>query len=51
MNKAKTELLVGFFVLITIAALLFLALRVANQNLSTDGETYILYAKFDNIGS
>ena len=51
MNKAKAELLVGFFVLLTVAALMLLALRVANQNLSTEGETYTLYAKFDNIGS
>lgn len=51
MNKAKAEFLVGFFVLLSLAALVFLALRVTNQNLSTEGETYTLYAKFDNVGS
>lgn len=51
MNKAKAEVLVGIFVLLALAALVFLALRVTNQNLSTEGETYTLYAKFDNIGS
>ncbi|MFC3092826.1 outer membrane lipid asymmetry maintenance protein MlaD [Alteromonas sediminis] len=50
MNRAKTELLVGLFVVLTIAAGLLLALQVANQNMSTDGESYTLYAKFDNIG-
>lgn len=50
MNRAKTELLVGLFVLLTIGALLLLALKVTNQNLSTEGDTYTLYAKFDNIG-
>jgi phospholipid/cholesterol/gamma-HCH transport system substrate-binding protein len=51
MNKAKTELFVGLFVLLTIAALVLLSMRVVNQNVSTNGETYTLYAKFDNIGS
>ena len=51
MNKAKAELFVGVFVILTIAALVLLALRVTNQNLATEGETYTLYAKFDNIGS
>ena len=51
MNRYKTELMVGVFVLMTIAALLLLALKVANQTVVTDGDTYTLYAKFDNIGS
>lgn len=46
----KVELAVGFFVALTIAALLLLALRVANQGTEGTGETYQLYAKFDNIG-
>ena len=50
MNRYKTELMVGVFVLMTIAALLLLALKVANQTVVTDGDTYTLYAKFDNIG-
>jgi len=50
MNRAKTELLVGLFVVLTIAAGLLLALKVANQNMSTEGDSYTLYAKFDNVG-
>ena len=51
MNKYKTELMVGLFVVLTIGAVLLLALRVANQAMTDDGATYTLYAKFDNIGS
>ncbi len=50
MNRYKTELMVGVFVLMTVAALLLLALKVANQTMASDGDTYTLYAKFDNIG-
>lgn len=50
MNKYKTEVLVGVFVALTIGALLLLALKVANQTIASDGATYTLYAKFDNIG-
>jgi len=35
---------------VTIAAGLLLALKVANQNMSTEGDSYTLYAKFDNVG-
>ncbi|MDC8830072.1 outer membrane lipid asymmetry maintenance protein MlaD [Alteromonas gilva] len=50
MNRYKTELMVGVFVIMTVAALLLLALKVANQTMASDGDTYTLYAKFDNIG-
>ena len=50
MNKYKTELMVGVFVVLTIGAILLLALKVANQTMATEGDTYTLYAKFDNIG-
>ena len=50
MTSRKTEILVGFFVALTIAAVLLLALRVANQGMSGSGETYTLTARFDNIG-
>ena len=46
----KIELAVGFFVAIGIAALLVLSIKVANSGMSGNGETYQLYAKFDNIG-
>jgi phospholipid/cholesterol/gamma-HCH transport system substrate-binding protein len=50
MKSRKAELLVGLFVVFTIAAALMLALKVANQSMSNSADTYTLYAKFDNIG-
>jgi phospholipid/cholesterol/gamma-HCH transport system substrate-binding protein len=50
MKSRKVELLVGIFVALTIAAGLMLALKVANQSMSNSEDTYVLYAKFDNIG-
>lgn len=50
MTSRKTEILVGLFVALAIAATLLLALRVANQGMSGSGETYTLTARFDNIG-
>ena len=44
------DLWVGFFVAIGIAALLFLALKVGNLSSAQLSETYVLTAKFDNIG-
>ncbi|GLX77919.1 outer membrane lipid asymmetry maintenance protein MlaD [Thalassotalea insulae] len=46
----KVELLVGLFAAIGIVALLMLSLKVADSGISGNGETYNLYAKFDNIG-
>ncbi|RUO62455.1 outer membrane lipid asymmetry maintenance protein MlaD [Pseudidiomarina insulisalsae] len=50
MESRNTQLAVGFFVIIGVLALLFLGLRAANTSFSANGETYKLYAKFDNIG-
>jgi phospholipid/cholesterol/gamma-HCH transport system substrate-binding protein len=50
MVSKKIELLVGLFAAIGIAALLMLALKVADSGISGNGTTYQLYAKFDNIG-
>ena len=50
MVSKKVELLVGCFVALGIAAILMLALKVANAGIQGDGETYKLYAKFENIG-
>ena len=50
MTTRKTELLVGTFVVLTLLAVLLLALKVANQGLSGSDQSYTLYAKFDNIG-
>ena len=50
MNSRKIEIMVGLFVALAIAATLMLAFNVANQGMSGNGDTYRLYAKFDNIG-
>ncbi|MFT5675753.1 MAG: phospholipid/cholesterol/gamma-HCH transport system substrate-binding protein [Paraglaciecola sp.] len=50
MTSRKAEIFVGLFVVITICAGLMLSLKVANQGISGQTETYVLYAKFDNIG-
>lgn len=50
MQRSKNDLWVGLFVLIGAAAILFLALKSANLlNLNFDA-SYLLTAKFDNIG-
>ncbi|MET3108787.1 phospholipid/cholesterol/gamma-HCH transport system substrate-binding protein [Oxalobacteraceae bacterium GrIS 2.11] len=48
-NKA-IDFWVGLFVLLGAAALLFLALRVGNMSAMSSGDTYVVLAKFDNIG-
>ncbi len=50
MAKKSIETLVGLFVLLGIAALVFVALKAANLASFTNGETYLLQARFDNIG-
>jgi len=51
MGKKGIETLVGFFVLLGIAGLLFLALKAANLgSFTASSDTYSLTAKFDNIG-
>lgn len=50
MISRKSEILVGLFVALTIAATLMLAMNVASKGSVGQGETYKLYAKFDNIG-
>ena len=50
MSRKLIDLWVGFFVVLGIAALLFLALRVGNLSSANFAETYPLTAKFDNIG-
>lgn len=51
MESRNTQIWVGLFVALGIAALAFIALRAASGSAATAGETYTLYAKFDNIGS
>src|SRR5574337_275869 len=51
MNQNKTiEVLVGLFVLLGVAALVFGALKAANLTSIGTENTYALYARFDNIG-
>ena len=51
MGKKSIETLVGLFVLLGIAGVVFLALKAANLGTFTGGgDTYTLVAKFDNIG-
>ena len=50
MNRSVIDLWVGLFVALGCAAVLFLALQVSNFSGSRMSETYVLQAKFDNIG-
>jgi phospholipid/cholesterol/gamma-HCH transport system substrate-binding protein len=50
MGKKSIETLVGFFVLLGMLGLLFLALKAANLGSLGGGDTYLVQARFDNIG-
>ncbi len=50
MGRKSIETLVGLFVLLGIAALVFLAFKAANLGSFNTGGTYTLIAKFDNVG-
>jgi phospholipid/cholesterol/gamma-HCH transport system substrate-binding protein len=50
MSKRSIETLVGLFVLLGMAALLFLALKAANLASFGQHKGYTVTAKFDNIG-
>ncbi len=50
MAKRNLEILVGFFVLLGLVALVFVALKAANLTSFSGGDTYALTARFDNIG-
>ena len=50
MGKRSIETLVGLFVLLGMAGLVFLALKAANLASFSGGDTYAVLAKFDNIG-
>jgi phospholipid/cholesterol/gamma-HCH transport system substrate-binding protein len=49
-TRKGIETLVGFFVLLGMAAMVFLALRAANLGSFNGGSTYTVTAKFQNIG-
>lgn len=50
MMSKKIELMVGSFLLLGIAAVLMLMLKVADNQLGGNKESYRIYAKFDNVG-
>jgi phospholipid/cholesterol/gamma-HCH transport system substrate-binding protein len=50
MHNKTIETLVGLFVLLGMAALLFVALKAANLTTLGVRDTYTLQARFDNIG-
>jgi phospholipid/cholesterol/gamma-HCH transport system substrate-binding protein len=50
MGKKSIEMLVGFFVLLGMLGLVFLALKAANLGSVGGGDTYSVQARFDNIG-
>ncbi len=50
MGKKGVETLVGLFVLLGIAGLVFLSLQAANLASFGGGDSYVVTAKFDNIG-
>lgn len=50
MAKRSIEVLVGLFVLLGLLALVFVALKAANLTSFSNGATYTLTARFDNIG-
>lgn len=50
MQGRTLNIAVGFFVLLGMLALLFMALQVSNLRATNSGETYQVKALFDNIG-
>lgn len=50
LSRKALDILVGAFVLLGIAAIFFLALRVAGSSAFRNGEGYNLVAHFENIG-
>lgn len=50
MGKKTIEVWVGFFVLLGMAGLVFLALKAANLGGAGGGDSYRVQARFDNIG-
>jgi phospholipid/cholesterol/gamma-HCH transport system substrate-binding protein len=50
MSKRGIETMVGLFVLAGFIAIGYLALKAANLAAMTVGETYVVTARFDNIG-
>ena len=50
MHRKSVDVWVGLFVILGLAALLFLALKAGNMSTLSFGKTYAISGKFDNIG-
>lgn len=50
MTKRSIEILVGLFVLLGLLALVFVAMKAANLTSFNNNASYVLTARFDNIG-
>jgi len=50
MTSRSVEIMVGLFVIAAIAAFSMLAMNVSNMSSYSGGESYVLKARFDNIG-
>ncbi len=50
MNRSTIDLWVGVFVVLGVGALLFLALKVGNLATFSNNQTYLVQARFANIG-
>jgi phospholipid/cholesterol/gamma-HCH transport system substrate-binding protein len=50
MQRKSLDVWVGLFVLLGVAALMFLALKAGNMSSLSFSKTYTISAKFDNIG-
>ena len=50
MHRKSVDVWVGLFVLLGLAALLFLALKAGNMSTLSFAKTYAITGKFDNIG-
>jgi phospholipid/cholesterol/gamma-HCH transport system substrate-binding protein len=50
MHRKTIDVWVGLFVLLGLAALMFLALKAGNMSTLSFGKTYSITGKFDNIG-
>jgi phospholipid/cholesterol/gamma-HCH transport system substrate-binding protein len=50
MQRKSLDVWVGLFIVVGVAALMFLALKAGNMSSLSFGKTYAVTAKFDNIG-
>ena len=51
MQRKSLDIWVGLFIVVGVAALMFLALKAGNMGSMSFGKSYAITARFDNIGS